>query len=159
MVTERQGDWVKAAIAVRPNGTQGWIKASDLTVADVPHRIEVKLSTHTLTVFTGNDVVMQAPVAVGTARTPTPTGNFFIDIVNPVARSGGVWGPFQLSVSGFSDVHKTFMGGAGQIAIHGTNRPELIGSDVSNGCIRMRNADIIHLASLVGVGTPVDVSV
>jgi lipoprotein-anchoring transpeptidase ErfK/SrfK len=43
----------------------------------------------------------------------------------------------------------------GEYAIHGTNRPELIGGFVSHGCIRMYNADIRELYRLVDVGTPV----
>ena len=43
----------------------------------------------------------------------------------------------------------------GEYAIHGTNRPELIGGFVSHGCIRMYNADIRELYRLVAVGTPV----
>jgi lipoprotein-anchoring transpeptidase ErfK/SrfK len=43
----------------------------------------------------------------------------------------------------------------GEYAIHGTNRPESIGGFVSYGCIRMHNADIRELYSLVNVGTPV----
>ena len=40
-------------------------------------------------------------------------------------------------------------------AIHGTNRPNLIGGFVSHGCIRMYNRDIRELFRLVSVGTPV----
>jgi lipoprotein-anchoring transpeptidase ErfK/SrfK len=43
----------------------------------------------------------------------------------------------------------------GEYAIHGTNRPGLIGRAVSYGCIRMRNADIADLFARVGVNTPV----
>jgi lipoprotein-anchoring transpeptidase ErfK/SrfK len=43
----------------------------------------------------------------------------------------------------------------GEYAIHGTNRPELIGGFVSHGCIRMYNSDIRELYSLVDIGTPV----
>lgn len=43
----------------------------------------------------------------------------------------------------------------GVYAIHGTNRPDLIGGFVSHGCIRMYNRDIAELYSLVSVGTPV----
>jgi lipoprotein-anchoring transpeptidase ErfK/SrfK len=44
---------------------------------------------------------------------------------------------------------------SGEYAIHGTNRPDLIGGFVSHGCIRMYNADIRELYRLVSVGTPV----
>ena len=39
--------------------------------------------------------------------------------------------------------------------IHGTNQPELIGSAVSSGCIRMTNEDVIDLYNHVKVGTMV----
>lgn len=45
--------------------------------------------------------------------------------------------------------------GRGQYAIHGTNRPNSIGTYASYGCIRMRNEDIAELYREVGVGTPV----
>lgn len=42
-------------------------------------------------------------------------------------------------------------------AIHGTNRPDLMGQAVSRGCIRMKNEDIVDLFSRVQVGTVVRV--
>lgn len=42
-----------------------------------------------------------------------------------------------------------------QIAIHGTNQPELLGQNVSAGCIRMTNEDVRWLYHQVEVGTPV----
>jgi lipoprotein-anchoring transpeptidase ErfK/SrfK len=39
--------------------------------------------------------------------------------------------------------------------IHGSNEPWTIGSNVSSGCIRLRNADVIDLYSRVQVGTKV----
>jgi len=39
--------------------------------------------------------------------------------------------------------------------IHGSNEPWTIGKNVSSGCIRMRNADVIDLYSRVTVGTKV----
>jgi len=41
------------------------------------------------------------------------------------------------------------------IYFHGTNEEYLIGTPASHGCIRMRNADIVELFSLVTLGTPV----
>ena len=41
--------------------------------------------------------------------------------------------------------------------IHGTNDPKSIGKAESSGCFRMLNANVLHLASLVQVGTPVSV--
>jgi len=44
------------------------------------------------------------------------------------------------------------------IYIHGTNQEALIGSPASHGCVRMRNADIVRLFDLIGVGTPLEVT-
>ena len=43
------------------------------------------------------------------------------------------------------------------IYIHGTKHEDKIGQPDSHGCIRMRNADVIELFDLVGVGTPVTI--
>jgi lipoprotein-anchoring transpeptidase ErfK/SrfK len=45
--------------------------------------------------------------------------------------------------------------GATLYRIHGTNSPETIGTNVSSGCIRMLNADVIDLYSRVKVGTKI----
>jgi lipoprotein-anchoring transpeptidase ErfK/SrfK len=39
--------------------------------------------------------------------------------------------------------------------IHGTNEPQSIGQDVSAGCIRMRNDDVIDLYDRAAIGTKV----
>jgi lipoprotein-anchoring transpeptidase ErfK/SrfK len=41
--------------------------------------------------------------------------------------------------------------------IHGTNDEETIGEAASSGCFRMTNASVLHLATLVQIGTPVHV--
>jgi lipoprotein-anchoring transpeptidase ErfK/SrfK len=42
-----------------------------------------------------------------------------------------------------------------EIAIHGTERPDLLGDDVSHGCIRVSNEAARRLYHEVDVGTPV----
>jgi lipoprotein-anchoring transpeptidase ErfK/SrfK len=39
--------------------------------------------------------------------------------------------------------------------IHGTNAPQTIGTNVSSGCIRLLNADVIDLYSRVTIGTKI----
>ncbi len=46
-------------------------------------------------------------------------------------------------------------GGDTGYRIHGTTEPETIGTDVSSGCIRMVNQDVIHLYQRVPEGTEV----
>ena len=45
--------------------------------------------------------------------------------------------------------------GSSLYRIHGTNQPYTIGTNVSSGCIRMMNEDVIDLYGRVGVGTRV----
>lgn len=47
--------------------------------------------------------------------------------------------------------------GSSLYRIHGTNEPHTIGQNVSSGCIRMMNDDIVHLYDRVGIGTRVKV--
>jgi lipoprotein-anchoring transpeptidase ErfK/SrfK len=151
--------WLQVQVSRRPNESTAWIHAGDVAVRAVDNRIVVEREARQLTVYKGtsSDVLFQAPVAAGAPATPTPLGNFFVDVVIKVNRPSGAYGPYQLSVAGFSDVLQSFGGGPGQIAIHGTNHPELIGGFVSNGCVRMNNDDITALADLAPVGTPVEI--
>ncbi|MDQ6727179.1 MAG: L,D-transpeptidase [Actinomycetota bacterium] len=158
LVQQRQGDWLQVELNSRPNHTTAWIRAADVSLRTTTQRIVVSLADRSLTVYDGQTVVMQAPVAVGTSATPTPRGNFYIDGAVRTPDPGGVYGPYQLSVAAFSEVLMTFGSGIGQIAMHGTNEPSLIGSAVSNGCIRMNNADVTRLANTVAIGTPVQIS-
>lgn len=44
------------------------------------------------------------------------------------------------------------------IYIHGTDEEHLIGTPASHGCIRMKNADVLDLFSLVEEGTEISIS-
>jgi len=45
--------------------------------------------------------------------------------------------------------------GGGVIGIHGTDEPQLIPGRPSHGCVRVPNAAITRLHTLMPVGTPV----
>jgi lipoprotein-anchoring transpeptidase ErfK/SrfK len=68
-----------------------------------------------------------------------------------------------LPVPGRNDPKRRFPRGLGAaavyighgLAIHGTDRPELLGRRVSHGCIRLSNADAIRLFHNVQIGTEV----
>ena len=151
--------WLKVQVPRRPNESTAWVRSDQVTVRGVENRIQVQRSTHTLTVFKGatNEVLFTAPVGVGTAKTPTPLGSFYVDIIVKLRHPNGVYGPYQVSVAAFSDVFQSFGGGPGQMAIHGTNAPQLIGGDISNGCVRLKNEDIQALIPLVTTGSPVTI--
>ena len=67
----------------------------------------------------------------------------FKDGKGPVKDAYGPWF-LRLDVPGFWD-----------IGIHGTPFPESIGTRATEGCIRLRNEDILDLKQQVKVGTPV----
>ena len=158
LVQQRQGDWLEVQLNTRPNQTTGWVRAADVSLRTVTHRIVVSLAARSLTVYDGQTPVMEAPVAIGTSSTPTPRGSYYIDGAVRTPDPTGVYGPYQLSVAAFSEVLMTFGSGVGQIAFHGTNAPSLVGSAVSNGCLRMTNADVTRLANTVPIGTPVQIT-
>ncbi len=158
LVRSRRPGWVRAYLPVRPNRQTGWLRASDVSLAQDPYRIRIELKHHRLLVYRGARRIAREPIATGKALSPTPLGRYYVtDLVKP-PDPGGFFGPFALGLSAFSPVYTTFEGGDGQVGIHGTDDPSLIGRDVSHGCIRVSNRVITRLAKLLPLGTPVDIA-
>ena len=103
--------------------------------------IDVSTQKHQLTLYNDHQVVKQYPIAVGKMLTPTPTGTY--TIINKAPNPGGAFGVLWM---GLSKPH---------YGIHGTNDPSSIGKDVSHGCIRMYNQDVLELSKYVPIGTSV----
>lgn len=154
-VLEQQGDWLKVILPMRPNGTTGWVRTSDVKVRTVASHIIVDLSDFRLRLFQGQQMLMETPVGVGKPNSPTPLGRFYVDISVPLNPATGAYGAYMLSVAGFSEVLTNFGGGVGQIAIHGTTKVDTVGIRSSNGCLRLTNADVLKLKELAPTGTPV----
>jgi lipoprotein-anchoring transpeptidase ErfK/SrfK len=158
LVKERQGDWLNVYLPVRPNGSTGWVRAADVTVVSNPYNIDINLGQHRLVVHKGEQIMLDEPIGVGTAQTPTPGGVYYIKELLQPPDPGGPYGPYAYGLSGFSNVLDEFKGGDGVIGLHGTNEPEAIGTDVSHGCIRMRNEAILELVPVLPLGTPVHIA-
>ncbi|MFI6177731.1 L,D-transpeptidase [Nonomuraea sp. NPDC051191] len=155
LVERDEGDWLQVLLPIRPNGSKGWIKAADVTLAETSHRVEIDRGAFRFTVYDGDRAVRTGRVATGEAGTPTPPGRyFFTELVKPTG-DGGAYGAYAFGLSGFSPVLKSFAGGPGQLAIHGTNRPSAIGTRASHGCVRVSNDDITWMAKNLAIGTPV----
>jgi lipoprotein-anchoring transpeptidase ErfK/SrfK len=105
--------------------------------------IDVSTSQHELKLFDDNNIIKTYPIAVGKILSPTPTGTY--TIINKQSNPGG---PFGVLWMGLSKPH---------YGIHGTNDPSSIGKDVSLGCIRMFNSDVLELSSSVSIGTRVNI--
>lgn len=150
------GEWLQVRVPARPNSTDGWVAVEDVTVQAVRHHITVDLSDRELVLFEDGVEVMTATVAVGTPENPTPTGDFFLtDKLSTDA--DGAYGPYAFGVSAWSETLSEFAGGDGQIGLHGTDRPELLGQEVSHGCLRVANNVIEALAAELPLGVPVDI--
>jgi lipoprotein-anchoring transpeptidase ErfK/SrfK len=154
-VLDREGARLHVRLPIRPNGSTAWIDARQVVSYVVPNHLIVDLSERTVTAKQGDETLLSAGLAVGAPATPTPEGEFYVDI--SVAHPGGSYGAWMLSIAGFSNVLTNFGGGIGQIAFHGWSDESVIGQAVSNGCLRMQNGVIERLAPLAPVGTPVTI--
>ncbi len=120
--------------------------------------IVINLPSRTLELYAGAKLVKVYPVAIGKPSTPTPLGDYaiFEKEVDPwwfPPRTGEVVPSGPHNPLGYR-----WMGFAPLYGIHGTNAPWAIGQAVSNGCIRMHEADVEELYPLVPYGTPVRVT-
>ena len=119
-------------------------------------RLQADLAERALYVWAGDSLLHMFPVAVGKPDHATPTGSFTIDRViwNPGwvppdarwARGKRARGP-QDADNPMQAVKIFFR--EPDYYIHGTNRPETVGSAASHGCLRMRPEDAAELARLV----------
>ena len=154
---EPPDEWVEVLLPVRPNGSTGWVRRAEVTLAPNPYRIEVELAAHRITVTNADSILYQGSVAAGAADTPTPTGTYYLRVLLQAPDPNTVYGPFAYGLSSHSDALETFNGGDGEIGIHGNNDASVLGQDVTHGCVRIDNTAITALASQLPLGTPVDI--
>ncbi|MDI7246638.1 MAG: L,D-transpeptidase [Bacillota bacterium] len=121
------------------------------------YRIVINIPAYRLSLFRGDELVKEYPIAVGKAVSPSRIGTCTIvhKAKNPT------WFPPDgrpaVPPGPDNPVGSRWMGlswpGYG---IHGTNNPASIGKAVSLGCIRMRDEDARELYDIVPVGTQVE---
>jgi L,D-transpeptidase catalytic domain len=148
--------WVRVRLPVLPNDLTAWVPRDALGGYGIVHtHLVVELDRLTATLTDRGRSVFRARVGVGRDGWPTPRGEFYIrnrltEFASPT------YGPIAFGTSARSVVLTDWPDG-GFVGIHGTDRPDLLPGRVSHGCIRMRNADILRLARLMPVGTPMTV--
>lgn len=133
---------------INPNSKISFKLKNELKIYK-PLNIYIDILNHKLVVHNTYNILSSYPIAIGKDSTPTPLGDFYLNskVSNPKSIYGeGIYGPRALELSN------------NNYAIHGTNNPELIGSNVSNGCIRMLNDDIKKLYSYIPLYTPITIS-
>jgi len=156
LVTAEKPGWLEVLLPQRPNDTSGWVPSADVTLSTTTYKITIQLSAHHLWLTNNGQPVLDTEVVVGAPSTPTPTGTFYVtDPLNLTAHPNGAYGAWALGLSGYSNVLMSFDGGPGQIAVHGTYNPSQVGQSISNGCVRVPNPQILQIAQLVPLGTPV----
>ena len=105
-------------------------------------------SDHTITVY--DDTPATYSVGLGAKGWETPTGVFTITGAYRTENPAGSYGPAIVTTTAVGRVDGEFNGA---IAIHGTNRPELVGGNPSHGCVRMLNGDVAEVATTVEAGS------
>ncbi|MCM8812347.1 MAG: L,D-transpeptidase family protein [Candidatus Omnitrophica bacterium] len=167
LYTVEPGDTL-AKIAKRFSVTQELLKISNGLKSDTiyygkklriwtkPLQIVIDKSKNRLTLKSADQVIKIYPVATG-ENGGTPAGEFTITsrLENPVwFRKGEPIAPDDPR----NALGTRWLGfNYPQYGIHGTIRPDLIGQQVSHGCVRMRNKDVEELYVLVPEGTKVTI--
>lgn len=154
LVVTETDDWVEVLLQARPNGQTGWVRTSEVELSTHDAVLELDLTTRQLTATVNGEVIVDATTSIGLESNPTPPGTYYITEVIPQSFSGGDFGPFILATSAYSEELQLFDGGLPVVAVHGTNRPDLIGEMVTNGCVRLTNDLITVLAEKLPPGVP-----
>lgn len=152
------GGWLFTLGEIPPNSDlvsaiKDVVKPNILYPKDIPFAplyISINKDNHSLAVMSGNQTIRMYSIAVG-KNDSTPEGEFFISkkVMSPdkmVPKSENVYGSRAMELSNIG------------YAIHGTNTPASIGKNVSQGCIRLNNADMEDLYAITPLNTPVKIS-
>jgi lipoprotein-anchoring transpeptidase ErfK/SrfK len=153
--------WVQVRLPQRPNQSTTWVRATDVTMSSTRYYLAISLSATQLMVYRDGRPIYDFPVGVGLPATPTPLGHFFVAIRE--VGTSAFYGPVILDTSAHSEAIKSWEGlGDAIVAVHGpiTSAADAqigtTGTRISNGCIRLHNSDLVHLAE-VPAGTPLDI--
>ena len=163
MVTGRHRDamgrrWVRVQLPIRPNQTDGWVRAENVRLSTTRIRFEVHLGSRRTELWRGQRRLAVWPAGIGRPGTPTPVGRFAIqDPVQTLPEWRGVFGRYTLTLTAYSPTLLRFMGGNGLVAIHGagTGRSWRVGEVSSYGCVILGERALATAARYARPGTPV----
>ena len=133
------------------------VPGKTLRIWTQPFAIHISKAKNTLTLSTNGETVKIYPVATG-ADNITPPGEFTITskLENPTWFKKGEpippEDPRNALGSRWLGLNET------QYGIHGTIQPDLIGQQVSHGCVRMLNKDVEELYDLVPISAKVSIT-
>ncbi len=157
--------WIEVNLPIKPNGSTGWIRLSEVTLSSTPLRVIIDRDGFNLKLIEASTspdgelvetTILDETVGIGTGASATPVGSFYVTEL--IRSTSEFYGPFAFGLSGFSEDLEEFAGQENAIiGIHGTNEPESIGRQSSNGCVRIDNEIITLLAQTLPLGTPVEI--
>jgi lipoprotein-anchoring transpeptidase ErfK/SrfK len=137
--------------------------AGPAVIASTSGRLVVKLHLHRVFFMREGKVVFSAPIAIGRPGFETPLGHWAITskIENPTwvpPNSPWAAGLEPIPPGSSNPLGSRWIGtSAPNVGFHATNEPSSVGRSASHGCMRMYDADVRKLFSLVKVGMPVDI--
>ncbi|SDY88407.1 SH3 domain-containing protein [Thermoactinomyces sp. DSM 45892] len=133
-----------------------FVTPNSANAASTNYQIEINKKTNKLYLYQNGKVSKTYPVATGKTKDLTPEGTFttVVKIVQPGWK--GIPGGDPKNPLGPRWIGFSVKGDNGRVyGIHGTNQPNSIGKYVSNGCIRMAEANILELFKIIPEGTPI----
>jgi lipoprotein-anchoring transpeptidase ErfK/SrfK len=147
-VVETRPGWKRVLLPSRPNHSTGWIATGGgaLQTAHSPYVIKVDISTRRLTLLKSGQRLGAWTVAVGAAKTPTPTGRTFL--LASLAPAKPTYSPLILPIGAHSPTLDTFGGGPGTVAFHGWPQRSVFGKAVTNGCVRVPSDALTQLSKI-----------
>ena len=120
------------------------------------NRIVLNLPALILEYYEGDTLIKAYPVAVGRKTSQTPVGDF--KVINK--SKNPTWSPrgrSPIPPGPANPLGTRWIGFKNGYGIHGNNKPSVIGTLASAGCVRLYNEDVEELYEKVTVGTPVKV--
>ena len=135
----------------------GWVPARALSrIRTTRQRLVLDRAKLELRLLRNGRIVFRSPVGVGAFGSPTPAGSYYVrERIEPGA-PGTVYGALAFGTSAYSPFRTDWPGG-GQVGIHGTNQPALIPGRISNGCVRLPDANVLELGRRLTIGTPLEI--
>lgn len=133
---------------------QRWGRTTRLRFRDLGEplitRIEIHKGIHKALWYHHEELIYETPVAVGNPEIgkATPEGEYHVLYVDfrPISRWKRANVPYGHEYNPYGSRQIPFYK---DWTMHGNNDPSALGKDISKGCVRMHNAEMLALAELV----------